>query len=163
MAGDGQHPRGEQQNQRQIGQQQIGANAERAQWLGSSERPGIELLTSGCSSPPAGAAYPSLNCPGLCNSPGPPLKKKFQKRFWRPLFSGFNPGELPLFAAKCSRGRQDSINFAEFSIVFQGGPWPPQAAGSASPRSSPGRRQQPPPEFSHQRQQQGASQTHRQD
>jgi len=46
-------------------------------------------------------------------------------------FSGFNPGELPLFAAKCSRGRQDSINFAEFSTVFQGGPWPPPAASSA--------------------------------
>src|SRR5208337_4116344 len=59
-------------------------------------------------------------------------------------FSGFNPGELPLFTAKCSRGRQDSINFAEFSTVFRGGSWPPPAAGPASPRNSLGHRQQPP-------------------
>jgi hypothetical protein len=81
MAGDGPHPRGEQQNQRQIGKQQIGADAERAQWLGASERPGIELLTTGRSSPPAEAAYPGLNCPGLCGSPGPPQKKNSKNGF----------------------------------------------------------------------------------
>jgi hypothetical protein len=66
--------------------------------LGASERPGIELLTTGRSRPPAEAAYPCLNCPELCSSPGLSLKKNSKNGFGGPnkkkkqkIFPGLTP------------------------------------------------------------------------